>query len=113
MFTIILRSIGPGIAATIDQKVLPCDEPGVVGAKEGAVGAEFRRTPVAPRRIGCSALAPDLVEGLALSDQSTHMRLLRIAVEDAGQKIVDRDVSLDRLSRYSGDEADKTGASAV
>src|SRR5262249_42284993 len=58
-------SICPGVASSVDQKILAGDETGMLGAEKRAIGAELGGSSVAAGRIGGGALAPDLVEALA------------------------------------------------
>src|SRR5262249_21323621 len=107
-------SIRPRIAAAVDQQVLTGDEAGVGGAQECAISAELGRAAVAARRVGGGALAPELLEARAAAlQQRAHMPLLGVAVEDAGQQIVDGDVARHRLAGEPADEADQARAGAV
>src|SRR5207245_8296228 len=80
----------------------------------GEIGAELFRPPIALGGTGGRALLPDLLERLAeLIEHALDVALLRVAVEDAGQDVVDRDVAMDGLPSEASHEADKAGARAV
>ena len=83
-------------------------------AEEGEVGAELFRIAVALGRAAGGALLPDLIEALAeIVEHAFDVALLRVAVEDAGQDVVDGDVAVHGLAREAGDEADEARARAV
>src|SRR5207302_8026068 len=89
-----------GVAAAVDQQVLTCDVAGLRRAEVGKVRAELRRIAVTPGRARGGALAPDLVEGFAqVLEHAFDVTLLRVAVEDSWQQVVDRDIAGDRLAR--------------
>ena len=105
----------PRIASAVDQQVLAGDEAGVHRAQEGAIGAELGRTAIALGRIGAArARARPRSNVLPVAASMPRMcRALRVAVEDAGQQIVDGDVARDGLPRQPGDETDQARARAV
>src|SRR5262249_44701373 len=112
-------SICPRVASSVHQQILAGDETGVFGTEKRAIGAELGRPAVAPGRVGGGALAPDLVEALAGQalaarvEHAAEVVALRVAVEDAGQEVVDGDVAGDGLPRQPADEANEARARAV
>src|SRR5262245_32101445 len=103
-----------GIAAAVDQQVLSGNVARMRRAEKGEIGAELFRPPIAPGRTGGGALLPDLIERLAKAiEHALDVALLRVAVEDAGQDVVDRDIAMDGLPGEACHEADKACARAV
>src|ERR1700687_2530858 len=95
--------VRPRIAATVDQEILTGDEAGVDGTQESKIRAELGGIAVALGGICGGAVAPGLVERFAgRGKHAAHVLALRIAVEDAGQQVVDRDVAADGLAREAG-----------
>src|SRR5258708_35864542 len=83
-------SVCPGVASSVDQQILAGDETGMGRAQKRAIGAELVGPAVAPGRIGRGTLAPDVIEALAgRLEHAADVLALRVAVEDAGQGIVD------------------------
>src|SRR5207247_3655048 len=84
-----ILSIGPGIAASVDEQILPGNETGMLRAEKRAIGAELVWPAVAFGGIGLGASAPQLLECFAGPLQHcADMHALRVAVETPRQEIV-------------------------
>src|SRR5262249_37198980 len=82
-----------GIAASVDQQFLSRNVARMRRAEKGEIGAELLGPPIAPGGTGGGALPPDLIERLTeIVEHALDVALLRVAVEDAGQDVVDGDI---------------------
>src|SRR5690625_4665706 len=109
-----LPSEGARVIAATDQQVLPGHEAGLVAAEPGEERAELFRPAIAPgRRLGCTTRADFLESPLARIDQPLNVVGLRLAVENAGQDVVDGDAPPDGLAREAGDKPRQPRARAI
>src|SRR5579862_1878359 len=102
------------ITAAINQQILARNITGMYGTKKRTIGTKLSGIAVALGRTGLRAFTKDLLEGLAgAGEHAANVPMLGVAVENAGQQIVDGHVAGGSLPREPARETHQPRTGSV